>query len=44
LFLETIAKNQEEAEELFSAIQEIAFNLENKKTECSQLTTENGLN
>lgn len=39
---EQIAKNQEEAEELFSAIQEIALNLEQKKAECIQLTSENG--
>lgn len=35
------AKNHEETEELFSAIQEIALNLEQKKAECTQVTTEN---
>jgi predicted nuclease with TOPRIM domain len=37
---EQIAKSQEETEELFSAIQEIALNLEQKKTECAQLATD----
>ena len=37
------AKSQEEAEELFAAIQEIALNLEQKKAECTQLTSENGI-
>lgn len=38
---ESIAKNREEMEDLFSAIQEIALNLEQKKAECTQLVSEN---
>lgn len=38
---EVNAKSHEETEELFSAIQEIALNLEQKKAECAQLTSEN---
>lgn len=38
---ESIAKSHEETEELFSAIQEIALNLEQKKVECAQLSSEN---
>ena len=41
LFSEAIAKSKEETEELFSAIQEIALNLDQKKQECAQLADEN---
>ncbi|KAF7636437.1 Kinesin-like protein [Meloidogyne graminicola] len=37
---EQIAKSQEETEELFNAIQEIAFNFDQKKGECEKLAEE----
>lgn len=39
--LEQLAKSKEETEELFSAIQEIHVNFEQKKTENAQLIAEN---
>lgn len=41
LILEQLAKSKEETEELFSAIQEIHVNFEQKKTENAQLIAEN---